>query len=285
MEEVLYHYHCNICNTEFSVPSNMNFVSCVFCQSKNVQKLDHIDYDDYYCLPYIDTLNDAKKDYRSKIRFNPFLPLIFRKKKTINGIKKLYLPCMLYSVEVNGTVSFFGLDEIRNVKMIPKQTFESEFSVNILYDNVLVCGFKEVNEAMLSTVNKFNYSVLEHFDSKKNKDIYLIPMNEDAEKEKEELLEQIMKNTISIVRENVPHQKKKIKDNQLKIEIKEQKKVMVPVYFLRIKYREKDYYYLMNGHTGNSIIDLVSSKISTIVFSAIVFFIILGLLIVFSIFF
>lgn len=284
-EEVLTHYHCNICNTEFSVPSSMNSASCVFCQSKNVQKLDTIDYSDYLSLPYVDTLNDAKKDYRSKIRFNPFLPLVFRKKKTLSGIKKLYLPCMLYNVDVNGKVSFFGLDEVQNVKMIPKQTFESEFQINIPYDNVLVCGFKDVSDAMLSTVNDFNYSVLEEFNSKNNKDIYLIPMNEDVEKEKEEVMNQIMKHSLSIVRDTVPHQKKKLKENQLKLDIKNSQKIMVPVYFLRVEYKGKDYFYLMNGHTGESTIDYASSTISMIVFSILVFLIILGLLIVFSIYF
>ena len=118
-EEYLVSYHCNLCNTDFSVAKTMSVFSCPYCQSKNVGKIEDVDFSDFYSLPFVDTLNDAKRKYRSMVRFNPLLPSVFRNKKTIRSIKKVYLPCMLDDIKADGKISFFCTDPNRNIKAVP----------------------------------------------------------------------------------------------------------------------------------------------------------------------
>ena len=176
-------------------------------------------------------------------------------------------------------ISFLGADPIKNVKAVPTQIFESGFHTSFQYDNVLACEYAQVTDSMLTSINDFNYSVLSPFQEKKLKDTYIIHMNDKVEEEKQNIIERVMKHSVNIVRENVNHAKKKLKDNQLKLDIQSAKKVLMPVYLLRVHYQNNDYLFLMNGHTGKANIDLVSSKKSILLFSIIVFIILFVLLV------
>ena len=272
-------YHCNMCETNFSVPKGILNVSCVYCGSKNATVIDPIDFSDYKTLPFVFTNGDAKKEYQKKIRFNPLLPKIFRAKKTVVSIKKAYIPCVLYSSNTAGDITFLGADKIKNIQNIPKQTFEIKYNVNIDYDNILICGYSKIADEILGCVNKFNYSVLEKYKESNIKDAYIVPFDEDDKEITKDLEDKVMKCSLGIVRSNVEHQLKKLKDNKIKISKKTVQKVLVPVYFLRINYKNADYLFLMNAHSGESTIDLVSSKVSLAVFSIGLFLVLMIVLI------
>ena len=272
-------YHCNMCDTTFSAPKSLMNVSCVYCGSKNASTIESYNYSDYKILPFVFTMNDAKKAYQSKIRFNPLLPKIFHSKKSVISIKKVYLPCLLYNANTSGKATFLGADKIKNIQNIPKQTFEAQYDVKVDYDNILVCGYSKIADEMLNSVNKFNYSVLEDYKEDSLRDTYLIPFDEDEKTITDELEEKIVKCSLSIVRSNVEHQLKKLKENKIKISKNTKQKVLVPIYFTKISYKDVDYLFIMNAHSGDVAFDLVSSKVSLAIFS-ISFFLILMILLI-----
>ena len=278
-EEKIITYHCNMCDTTFSAPKGILNISCAYCGSKNASQVDAFDYSGYQTLPFVYTMNDAKSEYQKKVRLNPLLPKVFRSKKTTISIKKLYLPCLLYNANTAGKVSFLGADKIKNIQNIPKQTFETQFDINIDYNNILVCGFSKIPDDLLGSVSGFNYSVLENYNENSIKDVYLVPFDEDEKAITTDLDDKIMKCSLGIARTNVEHQLKKLKDNKIKIGNNTLQKVLVPVYFLKIPYQNKDYLFLMNAHSGEISMDTVSSKKSLIIFT-IGFFIILMILLI-----
>ena len=270
-------YICQTCGTVFTIPVSVKNSSCVFCGSKKANLTNDIDYSDYYVLPFVETLNDAIKTYKSKVRYNFLLPRIFRSKKTISAIKRVYLPCMLYSTEVSGKIRFLGADKVRGIKGLPTQTFEISYDTNIKYDNALVCGFDKIHEDMLCAINDFMFSPLQEFSPKGLKNIYIIPMNEYQDDNTSDFGEKVSKNTIALLRENIKHELKKVDSNDLKVNFTSIKKTFMPVYFVNVIYNKKNYIFLMNGHTGTYTIDLVASKLSILLFSLLVFVIVFAL--------
>ena len=87
-----------------------------------------------------------------------------------------------------------------------------------------------------------------------------------------------MKYAINMVRADVPHSLKKLKDNQMKVKINHETKVLVPAYILDVRYHGEDYLYIKNAHTGKSSIDLVNSSINIILFSILTFAVVFLLL-------
>ena len=65
-------------------------------------------------------------------------------------------------------------------------------------------------------------------------------------------------------------------NNNLITEIIE-KDVYLPIYYLEILYKNKNYYYIMNGESGKSYIELPFSKIRLFILFIIVVLIIFGL--------
>ncbi len=276
-------YHCNLCNTDFLASDKMSSVSCAYCGGKNVVKNDSMmNYKDYFFLPFVYTLNDAKKDYKSKILFNPLVPIAFRKKKVLRSIKKVYLPCILYEAKTTGNISFLGTDKIKNVHTLPKQTFEVGFSTSIEFNNILICSFSKLKDDMLCSISPFNYSVQNSWDQTSLKDVYLLYDDEDFDSITSKVFEDVSNHSVNIVRTNVNHELKKVHKNDLKVELSTAKKVFVPIYLLNVKYKNQFYTYVMNGHLGTSTIDLTSSKLNIFIFGLLLFIILFILFVLFS---
>ena len=49
------------------------------------------------------------------------------------------------------------------------------------------------------------------------------------------------------------------------------KKILVPMYILNIKYKNNDYFYLMNGQSGESFLNIEISKTKIVVVSLLIF--------------
>ena len=159
--DVLNSFYCNTCGSYYASFESCN---CILCGEKEVTKIDDRDLSDYFILPFADTLNDAILDYKKKIQFNPFIPFIFRKKKTIQRIQKVYIPCILYQAEVGGTISFLGTEKIKGVKALPNQTFETGYTANFSFPKILLCSYSKISNEMFSTIQDYNYSDIKPFD-------------------------------------------------------------------------------------------------------------------------
>ena len=57
----------------------------------------------------------------------------------------------------------------------------------------------------------------------------------------------------------------------------ESRKVLIPIYYLNLNYKGKEHFFLMNGQTNTSIIDLPISGVSVLIFSLVVFAIIFAI--------
>ena len=93
-----------------------------------------------------------------------------------------------------------------------------------------------------------------------------IPINEIGDKGRGK----IVKNTLSMTRDNVGHTLKKLKEDQTTLAFHDSKEVLVPVFLLNIPYRKKNYQFLMNGENGKCYFELPVGILPTIIFSIIV---------------
>jgi hypothetical protein len=82
--------------------------------------------------------------------------------------------------------------------------------------------------------------------------------------------EKTIKYSVNVVRGNVGHELKKVNKNEITPNIKSFKNVAIPIYYLSINYKGKDYRFIMNGQSGESYIDLPISGLSIAIFSFVV---------------
>lgn len=266
-------YSCKACGSRFVMSSYSSIGLCSFCGFGQIVKEQDIDLSNIYLLPFTSSLNSAKKDYKKKILFNPLVPNIFKKKKTIRKMKKLYIPCMVYDIDVNGNISFLAADSIKNVPSVPKQVYECGFSTNFNFENIVNCSCSQISDEMFSSISKYNCESIKEFDSSSLTDSYLVFADEDKNLNLDKIKERINKYCISLARESVNHQLKKVNKNELNFNVKNIKEVYVPVYYLSVKYKGRYYTFIKNGQNGLSVIDTAFEKKNLIVFGLIVFII------------
>lgn len=266
-------YSCKACGSKFVMSSYSSIGLCSFCGFGQIVKEKDIDLSNIYLLPFTSSLNSAKKDYKKKIIFNPAVPIVFKKKKIIKKMKKLYIPCMVYDIDVNGNISFLAADSIKNVPSVPKQVYECGFSTNFNFENIVNCSCSQISDEMFSSISKYNCESIKEFDSSSLTDSYLVFADEDKNLNLDKIKERINKYCTSLARESVSHQLKKVNKNELNFNVKNIKEVYVPIYYLSVKYKGRYYTFIKNGQNGSSVIDTAFEKKNLIVFGLIVFII------------
>lgn len=269
-----YTFSCGDCHTVYSTIQEASGNICVFCGGKNVQKIESSDFRSYLVVPFTQTLEDAISEYKKKLRLNPFEPFSFVKKSTIAQMKKIYIPCMLYDFNVAGSVVFLAADKASKVPNAPMQKFESLYTTNFDYSNLLMSQYSKIGDSYLSTLNEYTFSDLTDLKLEQIGDSYLISGDADLEQMLESAREKVGKHSVHIVRENIPHELKKLQNNNTVTSNLSIRKVFVPMYYINLKHKGKAHIFLMNGQNGKSIIDLPMSGASIFVFSVFVFVVI-----------
>jgi hypothetical protein len=265
-------YKCNNCNSSFVSKSEVN--TCIYC-GNNIEKITNNQINNsYFYIPFSVEESTALRDYKKKVKFNPIIPIIFKKKKTIKAICKCYLPVNIYNINVNGNVLYLGVDVKNNSNDKKNKYLKSKYEVsttaNFDYNNLSVCTYSKINDELFNKINDYDYSKItstNQFDD----NIYILEDNSDVNNK---LNDKIINHSIGMIRDNINHDKKKISTNGLNITYNSINKVYVPVYLLNISYKNNNYLYIMNGTNKVSSINIPISKKNIIICSLIIFIII-----------
>lgn len=162
---------------------------------------------------------------------------------------------MFYAVENNNSNNKY---EIAN-----KSKFEYNDVVLNATSKVDDILFKEINDYTLSEVIDINNDNLDE-------SIYLV--NDVSFEDISTITkDNVSKYSLKMIKNSINHDKKKLKDNNTNITFNNNRKILVPIYLLKIKYKDKDYSYIMNGQTGSSYISIPIGILETIIFSVLLF--------------
>ena len=84
----------------------------------------------------------------------------------------------------------------------------------------------------------------------------------------------IVKTSLKMINDNISYDNKKLVENNLDVTCGEYKNILIPIYLISVNYKGNNYFYLMNGFSGKSIINLTYGKSELFIFSFILFSII-----------
>lgn len=270
-------YICNNCNCSF-ISSNKNI--CIYCGSNNISVTDSMDYSDYEVIPFNQSIDNVKKKYKSIIRYNYLLPFVFRKKSTYSKVKKIFIPAYLYNASIKGKISFIGAD-----KIMKNQKYEILHDISIDFNNVIVSSCEKIDDSIISSINDYNYEMLKEYDDTLIKDSSILESNKSENDVRNIVLNKITNMALNTVKNNVNHDLKKLDYNDTAVDFSSVKKVLIPVYSISIKYKNKDYLFYMNGYTGNSNLDTTNSYLSMFILYFVLFILFLIITVGWSILF
>ena len=275
-------YHCDNCNVSF-VGENVD--KCFICGGELTSSKTSISYSKY--IDFKLDLGDAIHNYKRKLTFKLLCPFSFRRKNTLNRIKGVFIPMSLFDTSLDGDVIFNASDinvldsSKKNKKM---QYYKVVCNGHFDYNDVLINMSSKYGNNLLEKIDDFDYNELKEINelSLGEKVIY----KEDCDEYSifDRLKNRCVNNSVKLMSDLVNHTKKKVVENKLDFKYDKKGVVLVPVYVLTNKYKDKEYYYIMNGQNGNTYIKTPIGIIETVIFSILLFAILFAIMMLIAMF-
>ena len=261
------YYKCNDCNLIYSKMGENK--GCIYCGKNNLNIIDNNILDIPYIIPFKIDKDSAINNYKSYFKFNPLVPNIFKNKNTISSISKIYISSELYDVSVSGNISFFGGDKTDNEEV---KKFDIKDSVNFDYKNILVSSNSKISNEDFNCINDYNLELIQSFNNELvDNDTSIIYSDLSPMDITNNISNMVMDYSLGVIKKNINHQMKKIRDNKLAVNFSNNKTVLVPLYLLNVNYKDNSYLYLMNGQTGKVKFTVTYGKKEIIITSILLF--------------
>ena len=274
-------YVCLSCDVDF-ISDKPNLECCPYCSSKNltVIKLKKNLIIDKL-IPFSKTQKDFISKYKKILRKKVFIPNIFYNNKIIKTCNNLYLPYYLCNMHSKAKIY---IDTKKVNKWIADNYKYNKIDDYALVrfceadlEDVLVMISNKMDKIRLANIMPYNFAELIDY---KDIDNYIY---EDCKKSinKENLRTEIenivIKNIFSRIKD---YDVVELKNIQTTVSNFKYKKVLLPLWVLNIEYKNKMYYFIMNGQTGKVYYELPTSKLkifSIFIITFIIVFLILVL--------
>ncbi len=282
---------CNCPNCGANIDTQNGEISkiCPYCENSFVLSLNEINgLKPNGIIPFNFDKEKAKEYYKKGVKKKYFLPNAFKKSPNLDKITGTYVPCFSFDADTDSTYN--GRLRIQETRTNNGQTqtytryknIAGERSYN--FENVIIESSKLTNQDSFDQIKPFlfdsttiyEYSedflrgyVVESYDNNL-KNCKILSENYINSQIRERILSAYHYSSVDYL------------DVRTKFSNYKYSYVLLPVYFIEFKYKNKDYKTYINGQTGKVGDDLPKSKVK-IFFS--VFAVILFIALVFGLFF
>ena len=252
-------YTCNNCGASIVVEPNVSATSCVYCKNTAILKDKlHGDFNPNYVIPFKYTKEDAIAAFKKLGKGKPLMPKAFNIKKNIKEISGVYIPFWLYDFdaagEINADCKRITTWRSGNYRYTKTDTYLAIRGGNMKFEKVPVDGSKRFPNDVMNSIEPFDYNELKDFSysylsgflSEKYDMTSDEVINEAINRAKNSFIEE-MKKDIRGYNTVIPT------TNSINLNNTKKLYVLLPVWMLNVKYKDKIHTIAMNGQTGKMV--------------------------------
>ena len=255
-QNTIHAFQCPSCGGELITDENTAATFCPYCSNPTVMpgrlsgglKPDAL-------IPFRKTKEDAKAAFLNLCKGKPLLPKFFTEEQQLEKITGIYVPFWLY--DCNG-----GLDGNYNATRV-RTWSDSEYhytktdhyllrrGANAAFAGIPMDGSSKMDDTFMESIEPYDYSQLIDFDKAYLTgyfaDKYDVPSENGEErirKRVENAINDLVQSSLIGYSTVVPTSR------QLKVDQSKARYVLMPVWMLNTKYKDKIYTFAMNGQTG-----------------------------------
>ena len=258
-EEGMDVYICNNCGASIVVDPNISTTSCVYCKNTAILKDKlHGDFNPNYVIPFKHTREDAIAAFKKLGKGKILMPKEFNIKKNINEINGIYIPFWLFDFEAAGEMDA-DCKKITswrsgNYRYTKTDTYLVTRGGGMNFANIPVDGSKRFPNDIMNSIEPFDYKDLKEFNY-----AYLSGfLSEKYDMTGEEVIEEASKRAKNTF---ILEMKKDIRGystvipttNSINLNSIKKQYVLLPVWMLTVKYKDKIHTIAMNGQTGKMV--------------------------------
>lgn len=268
-------YRCKNCGAEIMADETTTATFCVYCGSTAILK-DKIDErTPNFIIPFKNVKNDAIEAFKKLTKGRPLTPKCFKDIKNIEKVTGVYIPFWAYDLETAGTAEFIGTDTRRwsdsRYHYTKTDTYLVKKSCRIDFEKVLADASTRFPDDLMDSLEPFDYTQLTQYNHAYLSGFLAEKYDVEEKVGLERASGRTLDTAVSLVRDTVRHQTKTLSNNGIAVNNKNTYYILLPVWMVNIKYKDKFYTFAMNGQTGKLIGDIPIGAKETIIWAVGVF--------------
>ncbi|HPF53882.1 MAG TPA: hypothetical protein P5116_03040 [Eubacteriales bacterium] len=258
-------YVCPSCGAEIICDAVTAATSCAYCGNPTIvpAALSGSLRPDY-AIPF-KVERDAAAAALYKYVKKPFVPKAFKEFRVINEIKGIYLPFWLYDGAAEASIvcnaERVSVHRRGNKEYTTTMHFEVDRSGSFSFERLPADGSTKTPDRYMDAIEPFDYSQLVPFSTAylpgkaaEKYDVSAEDCRSRAEERVNSAAESLLRETITGY-SVVTTQSLDVSVSDLKVSY-----ALLPVWQLRVRHKDKDYLFMVNGQTGKAVGDLPISK-------------------------
>ncbi len=281
-------YRCENCGAEIVSDEQTAATFCLYCGNTAILKNKLSGkFAPNYLIPFKVEKEKAIEAFKNLSNGRPFVPKDFNNEQNIEKIKGLYVPFWLFDIEVSGSVDC----DATNVtswtsgdRVYTKKDFYKLFRTGSMkFNNIPADGSTRFDDKIMNSIEPFNFKELVPYNHAYLSGFFAEKYDTEADKVSNlaaDRAKETAKDTM--YNDSQGYSVKVITNNTLVPNIIENKYVLLPVWMVNVKYKDKYYIFAMNGQTGEFIGDIPLDKNKVVLWSILMFLGIFVLVIVIS---
>lgn len=279
-------YHCRNCGAEIIADNTFVATFCVYCGSTAIlkEKIDSGRVPDLI-IPFKKTKDTAAKAFEKLTKGKPLMPKKFKEVKNIEKICGVYIPFWAYDITGDGSITFSCNDvstwSDSHYRYTKTSNYETIVEGHFDYDKVLVDASSRFRDDLMDSIEPFNFKELQEYNHAYLSGFLAEKYDIDEEKSLKRAFKRSMNTCINLSDREIHHNNSSVSENHINLVNKKCSYIMLPVWMVNIKYKDKIYTFAMNGQTGKMVGNIPIGVKETIIMGLIIFSItfILGVLI------
>lgn len=277
-------YHCQDCGAEIIADKNTSATFCVYCKNTAILKSRLSDkFSPSKIIPFAKTKDDAITAFKNVGKGKFLMPKEFSNPKNILELSGIYIPFWLYSCKMKGNVSGNATKVMTwstyDYIYTKTDTYRVERGGEYNFNNIPVDGSVRFNDAIMNSIEPFNYDELEDFNYSYLSGFLAEKYDVEKNEAKKITIDRAQNSTINDLISKAHSHYNTFVSNNKNTEIIEEniEYVLLPVWMVNIKYNDKMYTFAMNGQTGKMIGDIPYSKGKLVLFVFVLFIVLFGI--------
>lgn len=284
-------YSCNNCGAEIIADEDTVATFCIYCGNTAILKNKVSgEFAPDFILPFQKEKEDAIAAFKKLTKGRPFVPKDFTAIENIEKIRGVYIPFWLYDVLVEGSIvcDAHTIQSWRSGNTMYTKTsyYKLYRSGNMKYEKVPVDGSTRFDNAIMNSIEPFHYQDLIPYSHEYLSGFFALKYDVSLQEAFPDANTRCLNSSKNLLYEDcIGYPTKIITENTLSSKVMDKKYVLLPVWMVNIKYKEKLYIFAMNGQTGEFIGDIPLDKKKIILWGIILFLLFFSVVILLSLLF
>lgn len=259
-------YSCSSCGAEIVADQETVATECVYCGNPAIMpgQLSG-DFRPDAVLPFVKTKQDAQKAYKDLIRGKRLLPKVFASENRIEKITGVYVPFWMFGCDADADITYRAERVTRHRSGDYEITDVDHFLVlrggRVGFHNVPVDGSSKFDDTLMEAIEPFDSGREAAFTTAYLPGYQAERYDVAAEDAKPRADERIRRSVVEVFRRTVNgYTSVREQSASIRFQNGRVRNVMMPVWMLNTRWKDKRYTFAMNGQTGKIVGNLPVDK-------------------------